>query len=97
MKYSVALICAITLMGCDKALAQQHSYAGVTAENIGEEQEACAADAYRFCGGNDIALFEMENCLSRHLGQLSKSCSEQIAPTDFKKYYQEEAHPFGLY
>lgn len=96
MKYSVALICAITLMGCVKALAQQHSYAGVTAENIGEEQEACAADAYRFCGANDIALFEMENCLSRHLGQLSKSCSEQIAPTDFKKYYQEEAHPFGL-
>ena len=96
MKYFVALICAFTVMGCAKVLAQQHSYAGVTAENIGEEQEACAADAYRFCGGNDIALFEMENCLSRHLGQLSKSCREQIAPTDFKKYYQEEAHPFGL-
>ena len=96
MKYLAAFLFAVTVMGSVTAQAQQHSYAGVTAENIGEEQEACGADAYRFCGGNDIALFEMENCLSRHLGQLSKACREQIAPTDFKKYYQEEAHPFGL-
>ncbi|NDB70739.1 MAG: hypothetical protein EB015_22570 [Methylocystaceae bacterium] len=78
------------------SFAQQRSYSGVTAEDMGEEQQACGADAYRFCGGNDIALFEMESCLSRHLNQLSPACRSQIAPTDFKKYYSEESHPFGL-
>jgi hypothetical protein len=96
MKNFGVIFIFIYLIGSSVAVAQQHSYAGVTAEDIGEEQEACAADAYRFCGGNDIALFEMENCLSHHLGQLSKACRAQIAPTDFKKYYQEEAHPFEL-
>lgn len=75
--------------------AQQRSYSGVTAEDIGEEQEACSADAYKFCGGNDIALFEMESCLSRHVNQLSKECRSQIAPTNFKDYYNEEPHLFG--
>lgn len=70
--------------------AQQHSYSGVTAENIGEEQEACAADAARFCGGNVMALFEMESCLSRHTRQLSPACKDQIAPTDFRKYHEDE-------
>lgn len=75
--------------------AQQRSYSGVTAEDIAEEQEACGADAYKFCGGNDIALFEMESCLSRHVNQLSKQCRLQIAPTNFKDYYNEEPHLFG--
>ena len=75
--------------------AQQRSYSGVTAEDIAEEQEACGADAYKFCGGNDIALFEMESCLSRHVNQLSKACRLQIAPTNFKDYYNEEPHLFG--
>lgn len=96
MKYLVYCTIAIASLVSNEAFAQQHSYAGVTAENIGEEQEACAADAYRFCGGNDIALFEMENCLSRHLGQLTKACKEQITPTDFKKYYQEETRLFNF-
>ncbi|MFM8860033.1 MAG: hypothetical protein ACKOEW_08100 [Methylocystis sp.] len=77
------------------AQAQQRSYSGVTAEDIAEEQEACGADAYKFCGGNDIALFEMESCLSRHVNQLSKACRLQIAPTNFKDYYNEEPHLFG--
>ena len=75
--------------------AQQRSYSGVTAEDIAEEQEACGADAYKFCGGNDIAIFEMESCLSRHVNQLSKACRLQIAPTNFKDYYNEEPHLFG--
>lgn len=74
--------------------AQQHSYSGVTAENIGEEQEACASDAARFCGGNVMALFEMEICLSRHTRQLSPACKDQIAPTDFRKYHEEADNLF---
>lgn len=74
--------------------AQQHSYSGVIAENITEEQEACASDAARFCGGNVMALFEMEICLSRHTRQLTPACKDQIAPTDFRKYHQEADNLF---
>lgn len=74
--------------------AQQQSYSGVIAENIAEEQEACAADAARFCGGNLMAIFEMEICLSRHTRQLSPACKEQIAPTDFRKYHKAEENLF---
>ena len=87
--FSGVLILALCLVSFSSQ-AQQHSYSGVTAENIGEEQEACAADAARFCGGNVMALFEMESCLSRHTRQLSPACKDQIAPTDFRKYYEEE-------
>ena len=90
------LIFLVVLLGAHTAVqAQQRSYSGVTAEDIAEEQEACSADAYKFCGGNDIALFEMESCLSRHVNQLSKACRLQIAPTNFKEYYNEEPHLFG--
>jgi hypothetical protein len=90
------LICFAVLVSLPTAVqAQQRSYSGVTAEDIAEEQEACGPDAYKFCGGNDIALFEMESCLSRHVNQLSKACRLQIAPTNFKDYYNEEPHLFG--
>ena len=90
------LICFAFLVSLPTAAqAQQRSYSGVTAEDIAEEQEACGPDAYKFCGGNDIALFEMESCLSRHVNQLSKACRLQIAPTNFKDYYNEEPHLFG--
>ncbi len=74
--------------------AQQHSYSGVIAENIAEEQEACASDAARFCGGNVMAIFEMELCLSRHTRQLTPACKDQIAPTDFRKYHDEADNLF---
>lgn len=76
------------------ASAQQRSYSGVTAEDIAEEQEACSADAMRFCGGNQMAIFEMESCLSRHTRQLSLACKDEIAPTDFSKYHELENHMF---
>lgn len=76
--------------------AQQHTYAGSTAEDVASEQNACFRDAQRFCGGNDIFVFEMETCLADHLSQLSPRCRKQIAPTNFKKYYREEAHPLGF-
>lgn len=77
-------------------LGQQHTYAGSTAEDVASEQNACYLDARKFCGGNDIFVFEMESCLADHLPQLSRKCRKQIAPTNFKKYYTEEAHPFGF-
>ena len=95
MKKQILIMVAILVSMTAAVQAQQRSYSGVTAEDIAEEQEACSTDAYKFCGGNDIALFEMESCLSRHVNQLSKACRLQIAPTNFKDYYNEEPHLFG--
>jgi hypothetical protein len=95
MKKQIFIFLAFLLAMPIEVQAQQRSYSGVTAEDIAEEQEACGADAYKFCGGNDIAIFEMESCLSRHVNQLSKACRLQIAPTNFKDYYNEEPHLFG--
>lgn len=96
MNYRFFAIAVCISFSCSPAFAQQRSYSGVTAEDVAEEQEACGADARRFCGGNDIALFEMESCLSRYVPRLSAACRDEIAPTDFKKYYQQEAHPFNF-
>lgn len=93
LSYSLTIILGFCLVS-SACHAQQHSFSGVTAENIGEEQEACAADAARFCGGNVMALFEMELCLSRHTRQLSPACKDQIAPTDFRKYHDDEEKLF---
>jgi hypothetical protein len=87
---------ALTLFYPAYSHAQQHSYGGSTAADVAEEQNACFLDAQKFCGGNDIFVFEMETCLANHVAQLSKGCRKQIAPTNFKKYYTEEAHPFGF-
>lgn len=92
--YSIALIFLSANILCLDARAQQHSYSGVTAENIAEEQEACSADAVRFCGGNQMAIFEMESCLSRYTQKLSSACREEIAPTDFRKYHEIEQNMF---
>jgi len=90
------LTVAIAFLSPSLSLGQQHLYGGNTAEDVAAEQKACALDAQKFCGGNDIFVFEMESCLAGHLPQLSKKCRQQIAPTNFKKYYSEEAHPFGF-
>lgn len=91
---SIALVALSTNLLCSDVIAQQHSYSGVTAENIAEEQEACSADAIRFCAGNQMAIFEMESCLSRHTQQLSPACRDEIAPTDFRKYHDIEQNMF---
>ena len=93
-RYYFFMIAPMLCLASFSSQAQQHSYSVVTAENIGEEQEACAADAARFCGGNVTALFEMEICLSRHTRQLSPACKDQIAPTDFRKYHEEADNLF---
>jgi hypothetical protein len=65
-----------------------NTWAGNTPEDMAEEQEACGADAARFCGPvATIFIFEMENCLKRHMPQLSKACRQELSPTDFRKYH----------
>lgn len=74
----------------------QNTWAGNLAQDFTDEQNACYGDAQRFCGGNTIFVFEMENCLKRNLASVSKPCRKLLSPTNFKTYYQEEAHPFDF-
>lgn len=90
---AAAIGIAFALSWAAPALAV-NTWAGNTSSDMSEEQEACAPDAYRFCGGNTIFIFEMENCLKRHMRQLSRACRAELTPTDFKKYYQKEWNPF---
>lgn len=95
MKKILSIISLTFIIACPSyVFAQQHSYSGVTAENMAEEQEACSLDAMRYCGGFQLGIFEMESCLSKHVNQLTSACRDEIAPTDFKKYYSEEQHIF---
>lgn len=94
---AIALCCAVS--GASTALAQDwgvNTWAGNTAEDMASEQDACQSDADRLCGGNTIFIFEMENCLKRQASRLSKSCRQALAPTDFRKYYRAEPHPFDF-
>ncbi|WP_156824770.1 hypothetical protein [Methylocystis rosea] len=89
----IALLCAMS--GATPALAV-NTWAGSTADDMAVEQDACAPDAYRFCGGNTVFIFEMENCLKRYMPYLSRSCRKQLSPTDFRKYHGEEPDFFGF-
>lgn len=75
------------------ACAQQHSWSENTDNDGGEQLYDCLPDVRRFCGGNTLLLFEMENCLQGHMGQLRPACRAHMSATDFRQYYQEEAHP----
>ncbi len=75
------------------AAAQQHSYSENTDNDGGEELYDCLPDVRRFCGGSTLLLFEMENCLQEHMGQLRPACRAHMAATDFRQYYEEEPHP----
>lgn len=86
------LLCVL-FCGAAPALAQQHSYSENTDNDGGEELYDCLPDVRRFCGGSTLLLFEMENCLQEHMGQLRPACRAHMAATDFRQYYQEEAHP----
>jgi hypothetical protein len=83
------LMALIALAWACSANAQQRGYSGLTAADIAEEQEACAADAERFCGGNVTFLFEMESCLSRYISKISKECRSYIRTTDFRQYHND--------
>ncbi|WP_363350976.1 hypothetical protein [Methylocystis echinoides] len=89
----VALGLAFLICGSAPARAV-NTWAGNTAEDMAEEQDACAYDADRFCGGNTVFIFEMENCLKRHMPQLTRACRHELTPTDFRKYHTD---PFNFF
>lgn len=96
MKKIAALATAFLIGGAAPALAV-NTWAGNTSSDMSEEQEACWGDAYRFCGGNTIFIFEMENCLKRHMRHLTRACRAELTPTDFRKYHRKSADPFALF
>lgn len=63
-------------------------------EGGASEIDACARDAAKFCQDEIMWQHEMEECLRQHIDQVSKGCKAQIQPFSFKKYYNEEPHPF---
>ena len=78
-------------------LAQQHSYDPNTDNDGGKQAYDCRADIRRFCDGlPGILLFEQENCLQSHMDELKPVCRQHMSSTDFRKYYQSEAHPLGF-
>lgn len=77
-------------------LAQQHSYAPNTDNDGGKQAYDCRDDIRRFCDGPSILLFEQENCLESHMDELKPACRQHLSSTDFRKYYQSEAHPLGF-
>lgn len=89
----VALALSFLICGSAPAFAV-NTWAGNTALDMAEEQDACAVDAGRFCGGNTLFIFEMENCLKRHLRQLTRPCRNALSPTDFRKYHDGSTDPF---
>lgn len=93
----VAGLVALCVLGGAAPARAVNTWAGNTAEDMAFEKRACAGDAARFCGGNTLLIFAMENCLKRYLPRLSKACRSQLTPTDFRKYHRREAHPFDLF
>ena len=85
-------ILALSLISVSPALSQQHSFAPNTDNDGGEEAYDCRDDIRRFCNGPGILLFELENCLENHMSDLKPACSQHLAATDFRKYYQNEPH-----
>lgn len=63
-------------------------------EGGASEIDACAIDASKYCHDEIMWQHEMEECLQQHINQISKACRAQIQPFSFKKYYNEEPHPF---
>lgn len=70
------------------SLAQQHTWASSTPEDMEQEMKACAPDINRYCGGAfSMLIFETESCLTKYVDKLTPECKDQIAPTDFRKYH----------
>jgi hypothetical protein len=96
--YFFAGILGVTLsLFSSPILAQQHSYDPNTDNDGGKQAYDCRADIRRFCDGlPGILLFEQENCLQSHMDELKPVCRQHMSSTDFRKYYQSEAHPLGF-
>lgn len=89
-KLIVLLSIALITSSVNSSYARDYS----NGEGGSSEIDACAADAAKFCHDEIMWQHEMEECLQQHSGQISKACRAQIQPFSFKKYYNEEPHPF---
>lgn len=92
MKRLIRFILILWTLTISPALSQQHSFAPNTDNDGGQEAFDCRDDIRRFCNGPGILLFELENCLEDHTGDLKPACREHLAATDFRKYYQGQPH-----
>lgn len=61
-------------------------------EGDAAEINACNADAIKYCNDEIMWQHEMEECLIKHINQVSKACKAQLQPFSFKKYYNSEPH-----
>lgn len=88
--FAVALGMTVFLVSGAQSWARDYS----AGEGGAAEIDACARDAAKFCHDEIMWQHEMEDCLRQHIDQVSKACRAQIQDFSFKKYYNEEAHPF---
>ena len=63
-------------------------------DGSGSEITACNADAAKYCDDEIMWQHEMEECLIKHMNQISKACKAQLQPFSFKKYYNTEPRLF---
>lgn len=87
-KFVLPVLLAIGV--CASAQARDYS----AGEGGASEIDACSRDAAKFCNDEIMWQHEMEECLRQHIDQISKACKAQLQPFSFKKYYNEEPHPF---
>ena len=63
-------------------------------EGSAAEINACNSDAIKYCNDEVMWQHEMEECLIKHINQVSKACKAQLQPFSFKQYYNSEPHLF---
>lgn len=80
--------------GVSQANAQSNGRPYTAGEGDAAEISACNADAAKYCGDEIMWQHEMEECLTKHINQVSKACKAQLQPFSFKKYYNTEPHLF---
>lgn len=74
--------------------AQSNARPYTSGEGDAAEISACNYDAAKYCGDDIMWQHEMEECLTKHINQVSKACKAQLQPFSFKKYYNSEPHLF---
>jgi len=87
-------VSALVGFGGSLANAQSNGRPYTAGEGDAAEITACNADAAKYCGDEIMWQHEMEECLIKHINQVSKACKAQLQPFSFKKYYNSEPHLF---
>jgi hypothetical protein len=90
----VALASGVSGFGATYAGAQSNGRPYTAGEGDAAEITACNADAAKFCNDEIMWQTDMEECLLKHMSQVSKACQAQLKPFSFKKYYNSEPHLF---